>query len=190
VETYKAEIDGYLALVRAKELEFSGYEARLRGEQTKVLLFSERVRAHTAQADAKKIQADVKALEVRAYSEAMEAAIRRFEAEVRAVAEKNGVLQKADEAKLRAFTAKMDALKARLAGAESYAQVGINEEVQRTRARLEASRLSVDAAKAKIALNLDSDRFRMQAADAAVGVYKEMVVGALGALNSIASLSE
>ena len=48
----------------------------------------------------------------------------------------------------------------------------------------------MDAAKAQIALNLDSDRFRMQAADAAVGVYKEMVVGALGALNSIASLSE
>jgi hypothetical protein len=91
---------------------------------------------------------------------------------------------------LRAFTAKMDALRARLSGAESYAQVGINEEVQRTRNRLEASRLSVDAAKAKIALNLDSDRFRMQAADAAVSVYKEMVVGALGALNSIASLSE
>ena len=190
VETYKAEIDGYLALVRAKESEFSGYEARLRGEQTKVQLFSEQVRAYTAQADAKKTQADVKALEVRAYSEAMEAAIRRFEAEVRAVAEKNGVLQKADEAKLRAFTAKMDALKARLAGAESYAQVGINEEVQRTRNRLEASRLAVDATKAKIALNLDADRFRMQAADAAVGVYKEMVVGALGALNSIASLSE
>ena len=190
VETYKAEIDGYLALVRAKESEFSGYEAQLRGEQTKVQLYGEQVRAYTAQADTKKIQADVKALEVRAYSEAMEAAIRRFEAEVRAVAEKNGVLQKADEAKLRAFTAKMDALKARLAGAESYAQVGINEEVQRTRNRLEASRLSVDAAKAQIALNLDSDRFRMQAADAAVSVYKEMVVGALGALNSIASLSE
>ena len=49
---------------------------------------------------------------------------------------------------------------------------------------------AVDAAKARIALDLDSDRFRMQAADAAVGVYKEMVVGALGALNSIASLSE
>jgi len=30
----------------------------------------------------------------------------------------------------------------------------------------------------------------MQAADAAAGVCKEMVVGALGALNSIASLSE
>lgn len=190
VETYKAEIDGYLALVRAKESEFSGYEAQLRGEQTKVQLFSEQVRAHTAQAEAKKVQADVKALEVRAFSEVMDAAIRRFEAEVRAVAEKNGVLQKADEAKLRAFTAKMDALKARLAGAESYAQVGVNEEVQRTRNRLEASRLSVDAAKAQIALNLDADRFRMQAADAAVGVYKEMVVGALGALNSIASLSE
>ena len=42
----------------------------------------------------------------------------------------------------------------------------------------------------RIALDLESDRFRMQAADAAVGVYKEMVVGALGALNSIASLSE
>ena len=190
VETYKAEIDGYLALVRAKESEFSGYEAQLRGEQTKVQLYGEQVRAYTAQADAKKTQADVKALEVRAYSEAMEAAIRRFEAEVRAVAEKNGVLQKADEAKLRAFTAKMDALRARLSGAESYAQVGVNEEVQRTRNRLEASRLAVDAAKAQIALNLDSDRFRMQAADAAVGVYKEMVVGALGALNSIASLSE
>ena len=190
VETYKAEIDGYLATVRAKELEFSAYEAQLRGEQTKVQLYGEQVRAHTARADAMKTRADVKALEVRAYSEAMEAAVRRFEVDVRAVAEKNGVLQKADEAKLRAFTAKMDALKARLAGAESYAQVGINEEVQRTRSRLEASRLSVDAAKAKIALNLDSDRFRMQAADAAVGVYKEMVVGALGALNSIASLSE
>ena len=56
-----------------------------------------------------------------------------------------------DEAKLRAFTAKMDALRARMAGAESYAQVGTNEEVQRTRARLEASRLAVDAAKAQYA---------------------------------------
>ena len=190
VETYRAEIDGYLALVRAKESEFSGYEAQLRGEQTKVQLYGEQVRAHTARADATKTRADVKALEVRAYSEAMEAAVRRFEVDVRAVAEKNGVLQKADEAKLRAFTAKIDALKARLAGAESYAQMSINEEVQRTRNRLEAARLSVDATKAKIALDLDSDRFRMQAADAAVGVYKEMVVGALGALNSIASLSE
>ncbi len=190
VETYKAEVDGYVALIRAKESEFSGYEAQLRGEQAKVQLYVEQVRAYTAEADAKKTQADVKALEVRAYSEAMEAAIRRFEAEVRYVAEKNGVLQKKDEAKVRAFTAKMDALRAKLAGAEGYAQVGINEEVQRTRNRLEASRLAVDAAKAEIALNLDSDRFRMQAADAAVGVYKEMVVGALGALNSIASLSE
>ena len=39
-------------------------------------------------------------------------------------------------------------MRARLAGAESYAQVGVNEEVQRTRNRLEASRLAVDAAKA------------------------------------------
>lgn len=190
VETYKAEIDGYLALVRVKESEFSGYEAQLRGEQAKVQVFSEQVRAHTAQAEAKKTQADVKAMEVRAYSEAMEAAVRRFEAEVREVAEKNDVTQKSDEAKLRAFTAKMDAQRARLAGAQSYGQLGSNEEVQRTRGRLEAARLAVEAAKAKVALDLDSDRFRMQAADAAVSVYKEMVVGALGALNSIASLSE
>jgi hypothetical protein len=118
VETYKAEIDGYLALVRAKESEFSGYEAQLRGEQTKVQLYGEQVRAYTAQADAKKTQADVKALEVRAYSEAMEAAIRRFEAEVRAVAEKNDVTQKEDEAKLRAYSAKMESMRAKLAGAE------------------------------------------------------------------------
>jgi ribosomal protein L20A (L18A) len=169
VETYRAEIDGYLALVRAKESEFSGYEAQLRGEQTKVQLYGEQVRARTSSA----------------FTSAW-----TFLASACAVAEKNGVLQKADEAKLRAFTAKMDALKAKLAAAESYAQLGSNEEVQRTRGRLEAARLAVEAAKARVALNLDSDRFRMQAADAAVGVYKEMVVGALGALNSIASLSE
>lgn len=190
VETYKAEVDGFMATVKAKESEFSGYESRIRGEGAKVQLYSEQVRAHAAVVDAKRVEADIKGLEVKAYSETANVALRKFEVEVRAVAEKNGMLMNADEAKLRAFNAMIDGLKAQIAGATSYAQVGTNEEIQRITARLDAARLSVDATKANIAARLDLNKFRMSAAEAATGIYKDMVVGALGSLNSIASLSE
>lgn len=190
VETYKAEVDGFMATVKAKESEFSGYEARIRGESAKVQLFSEQVRAHSAQVDAKRTEAEIKGLEVKTFSTRADVALRKFEMQVRAAAEQNGLLQNADEAKLRAFNAMLDGLKAQIAGATSYAQVGTNEEIQRISARLDAARLSVDATKANIAGRLDLDKFRLGAAEAAVGVYKDMVVGALGSLNSIASLSE
>lgn len=190
VETYKAEVDGFMATVKAKESEFSGYEARIRGETSKVQLFSEQVRAHAAAVDAKRAEADIKNLEVKAYAESANIAIRKFELELRAAAEKNGMLLNADEAKLRAFNAMIDGLKAQIAGATSYAQVGTNEEIQRIGARLDAARLGVDATKVNISSRLDLDKFRLGATEAAVGVYKDMVVGALGSLNSIASLSE
>lgn len=190
VETYKAEVDGFMATVKAKESEFSGYEARIRGETSKVQLFSEQVRAHGAVVDAKRTEADIKNLEVKAYAEKANIAIRKFELELRAAAERNGMLLNADEAKLRAFNAMIDGLKAQIAGATSYAQVGTNEEIQRIGARLDSARLDVDATKVNIASKLDLQKFRMSAAEAATGVYKDMVVGALGSLNSIASLSE
>ena len=190
VETYKAEVDGFMATVKAKEAEFSGYEARIRGETSKVQLFSEQVRAHGAVVDAKRTEADIKSLEVKAYAENANIALRKFEMELRAAAEKNGMLMNADEAKLRAFNATVDGLKAQIAGATSYAQVGTNEEIQRLGARLDSARLGVDATKVNISSRLDLDKFRLSAAEAAVGVYKDMVVGALGSLNSIASLSE
>lgn len=190
VETYKAEVDGFMATVKAKESEFSGYEARIRGEHAKVQLFSEQVRAHSVQADAKRTEAEIKSLEVKSYAEASGVALRKFEMELRAVAEKNGVLQHADEARLRAFMARLDGLKAQIGGATSYAQVGTHEEIQRINARLDAARLSVEATKAQLSLGLETDKFRLSAAASAVSVYKDMVVGALGSLNSIASLSE
>lgn len=190
VETYKAEVDGFMATVKAKESEFSGYEARIRGETSKVQLFSEQVRAHASAVDAKRAEADIKNLEVKAYAESANIAIRKFELELRAAAEKNGMLLNADEAKLRAFNAMVDGLKAQIAGATSYAQVGTNEEVQRISARLDAARLGVEAARININANLETSKFRLSATEAAVGVYKDMVVGALGSLNSIASLSE
>lgn len=80
VETYKAEIDGYLALVRAKGVGVLGLMRRsCAASRPRCSSFRAGACPHGA-GRSREGNADVKALEVRAFSEVMDAAIRRFEA--------------------------------------------------------------------------------------------------------------
>lgn len=190
VEIWKAEVDGYLASVKAKEAEFSGYEARIRGEQAKVQAFSEEVRAHTAMVDAKRVEADIKGVEVRAYAEASNIALRAFEAELGANKHANELVSRAHENAVREYDSRVRAYGTQVDAAGKLASTQIDQSRLIVDSRIQAAKLLLEATLAEITADFKATGFVVESQQKLVDMYKDMIGASLGALNSIASISE
>lgn len=190
VEMWKAEVDGYLATVKAKESEFSGYESRIRGEQAKVQAFGEQVKAHAAIVDAKRVEADIKNLEVRSYAESASIALRVFEAELAANKSANDLLSRADENAVRALGAKVNAYQVGVSAAGKLADTNLDQSRLMLQSKLDASKIMLQSMIASIDTGLKYTTMEFDSKQKMVDMYKDMITAALGGLNSIASISE
>jgi hypothetical protein len=190
VELWRAEVDGYLAMVKAKESEFSGYESRIRGEQAKVQVFAEQVKAHNAKVDAKRIEADIKSLEVKANAEAASMILRAFEAELSANKAANDLISKSEDAAVRALGVKLDAYRTGVDAAGKLTDASLRQADLVTRSKLDAARLMLTQTLEEVNADFKATGFSVSANQKLIDLYKDMIAASLGSLNSIASISE
>ena len=190
VELWKAEVDGYLATVKAKESEFSGYESRIRGEQAKVQAFGEQVKAHAAMVDAKRVEADIKSLEVKAYAESANVALRAFEAELSANRAANDLLSRSEEVAVRVLGAKIDAYRTAVDASGKLASTQLEQSRLVVQSQLDSTRLTLEGMLSGVNTLFKYKEMGTQTQFKLIDLYKDMISAALGGLNSIASISE
>ncbi|MFM1979866.1 MAG: hypothetical protein RLZ68_1131 [Pseudomonadota bacterium] len=183
VQAFSEKVKAHAVMVDAKKTEASIKEMEVR-------VFSEKVKAHAAKVDAKRAEADIKRMEVSAYADASNIAFRAFESELSANKHANELYSRSHENEIRLYDAKTRAYGTKVEAASKLASANIDLSRLSVDARIQSAKLLLEATLAEINADFKATGFVVDSQQKLVDMYKDMIGASLGALNSIASISE
>lgn len=190
LQAFKTTVDAYAAGVQAKSAEFGMYESRINGEVAKVRAYGESVKAFATRMDGARVLSDIRSADVRLQIEQSAAQLKAHELVLEDARQRSTRQIESARMGLQAYGIDVDAYKTRVGAVGEYGRLSIaemsaNTDVFKTSsdANLRGATLILEKLKAQYTL-------QAQAGISGAEIYSKMVTGALGALTSIASVSE
>jgi hypothetical protein len=190
IDAWKAQIDAYKSQVQAKVSEFSMWEAEVNGEKTKMQVFSEEVKAYGIEVDALKTRADIEFSKVGSDVETTKAYLMKYDADItKARAELEAKVQESNQI-AEMYKADIAGWGALSEAITDVAKLGTITSELNIKTSIATSEISIQRAKIELEQLFKEAEIKMTAATAGADVYKSLAMGALSAVNALASIIE
>lgn len=189
IEIYRADVQAFAEQLRAREVEFTAYGERVRAEAAKAGMLDAEARAFAATVDAFGTVENTKIARIQARREALLASVQKFEADVRAEAERvRGDLGQI-QARGESFRADLARYSAELGADTSERGMRLQLVEARIRNVLAATQMVTDQYNNAIARQLQQAQIMTQTLTAQGGFAAQLAAGAMSAQHVQASLS-